>query len=57
MATEEESSWYEGVKGCGVQCANPIFTDEEHKDLHSFVAAIGGVALACSSFTVVSFYS
>ncbi|KAG0716171.1 Protein smoothened [Chionoecetes opilio] len=55
VATEEESSWYEGVKGCGVQCANPIFTDEEHKDLHSFVATLGGVCLACSTFTVLTY--
>ncbi|XP_045127939.1 LOW QUALITY PROTEIN: smoothened homolog [Portunus trituberculatus] len=55
VATEEDSSWYEGVKGCGVQCANPIFTDEEHKDLHSFVATLGGVCLACSIFTVLTY--
>lgn len=55
VATEEESSWYELVKGCGVQCANPIFTHEEHEDLHSFVATLGGVCVACSALTVVRF--
>ncbi|XP_053643135.2 protein smoothened isoform X2 [Cherax quadricarinatus] len=55
VATEKESSWYEGVKGCGIQCANPIFTDEEHEDLHHFVAALGGVCLAFASLTVLTY--
>lgn len=56
VATEEESSWYEGVKGCGIQCANPIFTPQEHEDLHQFVATIGGICLACAALTVVSWW-
>ncbi|XP_042205429.1 smoothened homolog isoform X2 [Homarus americanus] len=55
VATEEESSWYEGVKGCGVQCANPIFTAEEHEDLHHFVATLGGVCLALTALTVLTY--
>lgn len=55
VATEEESSWYEEMKGCGVQCANPIFTDEEHEDLHSFMATLGGVCVACSALTVLTY--
>ncbi|XP_037786917.1 smoothened homolog isoform X1 [Penaeus monodon] len=55
VATEEESSWYEGVKGCGIQCANPIFTPQEHEDLHQFVATIGGICLACAALTVLTY--
>ncbi|KAK7076484.1 hypothetical protein SK128_007506 [Halocaridina rubra] len=55
IAAEEESSWYEGVKGCGVQCPNPIFTPEEHEDLHRFVATLGGVCLACAALTVLTY--
>lgn len=54
VSTEKESSWYKGVEGCGIQCANPIFTPEEHEDLHRFIATVGGVCLACAALTVVS---
>ncbi|XP_071512212.1 protein smoothened isoform X2 [Panulirus ornatus] len=55
VATEEESSWYEGVKGCGIQCDNPMFTTDEHEDLHHFVATLGGVCLACAALTVLTY--
>ncbi|KAK3890719.1 hypothetical protein Pcinc_005354 [Petrolisthes cinctipes] len=55
VATEEEESWYEGVKGCGVQCASPVFTQEEHNDLHRFLATLGGVGLACATLTVCTY--
>ncbi|XP_068242026.1 protein smoothened isoform X2 [Palaemon carinicauda] len=55
VATDEKSKWYEGVKGCGIQCANPMFTPEEHEDFHKFVVVLGGVCSACAALTVLTY--
>ena len=54
VATENENSWYNGVDGCGIQCTNPLFTDAEHKEVHTFIAVMGSLCLLCSLFTIVS---
>lgn len=53
VATKHESSWYEGIEGCGIQCENPIFTTEEHTRIHRFVGAFGSLSFTCSLFTMV----
>ena len=54
MYTEDEKSWYEGIHGCGIQCNNPIFTEEEHDRIHRFIGAFGSLSVLCTAFTVVS---
>lgn len=53
--TEEESSWFEGIHGCGIQCENPIFTKEEHGRIHRFIGAFGTLSILCTGFTVLTF--
>ncbi|XP_058943926.2 protein smoothened [Pocillopora verrucosa] len=55
VATKHESSWYEGIEGCGIQCENPIFTTEEHTRIHRFVGAFGSLSFTCSLFTMITF--
>ncbi|KAG1695552.1 Ubiquitin carboxyl-terminal hydrolase 20 [Nymphon striatum] len=40
VRTENPISWYEGVEGCGIQCENPLFTTEEHQDMHLFIKVV-----------------
>ena len=47
-------SWYPGVEGCGIPCDNPLFSQDEHKRVHTFVAVFGSICLLCTLFTVVS---
>jgi hypothetical protein len=53
VATSMVSSWYPNVDGCGLQCRNPMLSDDEHNSAHKFVAIIGSVSLLCTLFTVV----
>ena len=55
VETEHQSSWYEGIEGCGIQCENPIFTTEEHTRIHRFVGAFGSLSFICSLFTMVGY--
>lgn len=55
VKTDVQASWYKDVEGCGIQCNNPLFTDEEHSDMHAYIAVFGTVTLLCTFFTLVSF--
>lgn len=54
VRTDNPKSWYEDVEGCGIQCQNPLFTEAEHRDMHSYIAAFGAVTGLCTLFTLVS---
>lgn len=53
VQAEQETSYYEGIEGCGVQCHDPFFSDDERQEIRTIV--IGGSVLAflCNLFAVV----
>lgn len=53
VKTDIQSSWYKDVEGCGIQCDNPLFTEEEHNDMHAYIAYFGTITLLCTFFTLV----
>ncbi|XP_038052164.1 smoothened homolog [Patiria miniata] len=55
VATDNEKSWYETVEGCGIQCRNPLFTDEEHAQVHLFIAVFASACVVCTFFTLITF--
>jgi len=55
VATSMVSSWYPNIDGCGLQCRNPMLTDAEHNNAHTFVAIVGSTSLVCTLFAVVCF--
>uniref|UniRef100_A0A3Q3JMI7 Protein smoothened n=1 Tax=Monopterus albus TaxID=43700 RepID=A0A3Q3JMI7_MONAL len=52
VKTDIQSSWYKDVEGCGIQCDNPLFTEEEHNDMHAYIAYFGTITLLCTFFTL-----
>ncbi|XP_071386749.1 protein smoothened [Centroberyx affinis] len=55
VKTDIQSSWYKDVEGCGIQCDNPLFTEEEHSDMHAYIAYFGSITLLCTFFTLATF--
>ncbi|XP_054480443.1 smoothened homolog [Anoplopoma fimbria] len=55
VKTDIQSSWYKDVEGCGIQCDNPLFTQEEHNDMHAYIAYFGTITLLCTFFTLATF--
>ncbi|XP_041110893.1 smoothened homolog [Polyodon spathula] len=55
VKTDNPNSWYEDVEGCGIQCHNPLFTEEEHRDMHVYIAVFGSVTIFCTFFTLATF--
>ncbi|KAJ9592921.1 hypothetical protein L9F63_015426, partial [Diploptera punctata] len=56
VPTENTYAFYDGVEGCGVQCENPMLTQDEHRQIHQLVAWGGTVCLLLNLFTVVTFF-
>lgn len=54
MATSNPTSWYEGVEGCGLQCMNPLFNQQEHDEMHTFIAVWASITAVCTLFAMVS---
>lgn len=54
VPTDNPSAFYEGTEGCGLQCANPLFNPDEHRQIHDLIAWAGGICMAVNLFTVVS---
>lgn len=54
VPTDSSANSYEVTEGCGVQCANPMFTKDEHRQIQELIAWAGGVCAAVNLFTVVS---
>uniref|UniRef100_A0A8C7X8E0 Protein smoothened n=1 Tax=Oryzias sinensis TaxID=183150 RepID=A0A8C7X8E0_9TELE len=55
VKTDIQSSWYKDVEGCGIQCDNPLFTQDEHNDMHAYIAYFGTITLLCTFFTLLVF--
>lgn len=55
VRAEQESSYYEGIEGCGVQCHDPFFSDEERKEIGNYVLLGSVAAFLANSFAVVRF--
>lgn len=55
VATDAAGSYYADIEGCGVQCQDPLYTDDEHRQAHSFVFWGGSVGLVCSLLAALTY--
>ncbi|KAF2361347.1 Frizzled/Smoothened transmembrane domain [Trinorchestia longiramus] len=55
VPTPRPEAWYEGIRGCALPCHHPHFSREETAGFHSFLALMGGLCVACCTFTVLTY--
>ncbi|XP_006616295.1 protein smoothened [Apis dorsata] len=55
VPTDNTLAIFEGVEGCGLQCNDPLFTPDEHKQIHSFIAWAAGICGSFNLFTIITF--
>ncbi|XP_059052544.1 protein smoothened-like isoform X2 [Achroia grisella] len=53
--TEKFLHFYEGISGCGLPCRDPLYTEDEHQQIHRLVAWGAGVCLLLNLLTVATF--
>ncbi|EZA47218.1 Protein smoothened [Ooceraea biroi] len=55
VPTDNALSIFDGVEGCGTQCYDPLYTFDEHTQLHSFIVWCAGICCAFNFLAVVTF--
>ncbi|CAG9111901.1 unnamed protein product [Plutella xylostella] len=53
--TDNPLHFYEGIPGCGIPCLDPLYTEDEHQQIHRLVAWGAGACLALNLLTVATF--
>nr|CAD7430029.1 unnamed protein product [Timema monikensis] len=54
VITDSSTAFYDGAEGCGVQCQDPLFTDDDTRQIHLLVAWAGTVCACFNLFTVLA---
>ncbi|XP_054742762.1 protein smoothened [Anastrepha obliqua] len=55
VPVDSSSSNYPGIEGCGVQCKDPLYTDDEHRQIHKLISWLGMICFLANLFVVATF--
>ncbi|XP_011868773.1 PREDICTED: protein smoothened isoform X2 [Vollenhovia emeryi] len=55
VPTDNVLSIFDGVEGCGTQCYDPLYTPDEHNEIHSFIVWAASICCIFNLFTIVTF--
>ena len=55
VAADSPANYYQGIDGCGVQCKDPMYTDDEHQQIQKLIAWGGVLCMICNLFTIFTF--
>lgn len=55
VQAESSANYYKDIEGCGVQCKNPLYTDDEHKSIHQMVGWGIAVCAICNIFVIATY--
>lgn len=55
VQAESSTSYYKDIEGCGVQCKDPLYTDDEHDDIHKLIGWGVTICAISNIFVIVTF--
>lgn len=55
VPVNDSSKSYSGIEGCGLQCKDPLLTDDEHRLIGKLVGWGFSICFVCCGFAVVTF--
>ncbi|XP_008551333.1 protein smoothened isoform X2 [Microplitis demolitor] len=55
VPTDNSLATFEGIEGCGTQCNDPLYTIDEHKQIHSFIKWGAIICMCFHLFTIFTF--
>ena len=56
VATDSSTSYYKDIEGCGIQCKDPLYTDDEHRQIFKLNGWCATICLLCNLFAVATFF-
>ncbi|XP_067623011.1 protein smoothened [Eurosta solidaginis] len=55
VPADSSSSYYPGIEGCGVQCKDPLYTDDEQRQIHKLIQWFSMLCFLANIFVVTTF--
>lgn len=55
VPVENPSHSYKEIEGCGLKCKNPLYNDEEHRQLNKYICLFAVSSLMLHVFTILTF--
>jgi smoothened protein len=55
VSSDDSNIHYPGIEGCALQCHNPIYTEEAHRKMSSFISHAATISLMATLFAVLTF--
>lgn len=55
VAADSPANYYPDIDGCGVQCQDPMYTEDEHAQIQKLIGWGGGLCMFCNLFTIFTF--
>ncbi|GAB0090742.1 Protein smoothened [Sergentomyia squamirostris] len=55
IPADAPANFYEDIEGCGVECKDPLFTDDVHAQIHNLIGFLGISCLACNLYAIITF--
>lgn len=55
VPAESAASYYPGIEGCGVQCKDPLYTDNEHSQINKMIGWGVTICFLANLFVVATF--
>ncbi|CAD6999496.1 unnamed protein product [Ceratitis capitata] len=56
VPVDSSSSYYPGIEGCGLQCKDPLYTDDEHRQIHKLIYWLCLICVLSNLFVVTTFF-
>lgn len=55
VSADSVANYYRDIDGCGVQCKDPLYTDDEHRQTQEFIAWGASICLLFNIFVIATF--
>lgn len=55
VPVESTTNYYKGIDGCGLQCKDSLYTDDEHIQIHNLIGWCASLCLSCNLFCIATF--
>lgn len=55
VQTDISKNYYKDIEGCGVECKDPYYTDDEHRQIHKLIGWGASICLSFNVFVILTF--
>uniref|UniRef100_A0A1B0AUL6 Protein smoothened n=1 Tax=Glossina palpalis gambiensis TaxID=67801 RepID=A0A1B0AUL6_9MUSC len=56
VTAESSASYYPLIEGCGVRCNDPLYTEDEHRQIHKLISWVATLCFLANLFVVTTFF-